>query len=357
MSSIVFISHASSDEKLVSLFVDLILCSGSGLTPERIVYTSREDTGVMNGDEIPQSIKDGIRRSSLFFMMVSEAYRASEVCLNEMGAAWMIDDLPKKIILLPGIGFDRIGWLMSLVKGTRITDEDGLDAIHDQVMDALSTRVQTSTWNRSKRQFLKEIEKETAIILPSVSHKESDSEPDGEELDFLDYRENYELNLGYCNTFLKEIVDALVLYNDRLNEGMAQQNHIQQGNNVLSTKQIRSVLENVAHESDSLSIVLETNSPLLDDHFAIAIESVIMLQKSGFGDDSSKDDSRTACRSLVEAMVGARDSLTKMKKTMDGFPDLDKTFKKSRKRLQAAIDGLTDVLSSCIRNANEIQVI
>ena len=357
MLPIVFISHASSDELLVSLFVDLILCSGSGLTPDNIVYTSREDTGVVNGDEIPQAIKDCIRCSRMFFMMVSEAYRASEVCLNEMGAAWMIDDLPKKIVLLPGVGFERIGWLMSLVKGTRITDEDGLDAIHDQVMEAFSTHVQTSTWNRSKRQFLKEIEKETSLVVPQITHKESDSEPDGEELDFLDYRDNYDLNLGYCNTLLKEIVDAIVLYNDQLNEGMVQLNQIQQSNNVLSTKHIRSNLEAMAHESDSLSIVLETNSPLLGDHFAIAINSAIMLQKLGFGDDSFKDYSRMACRSLVEAMVGARDSLTKMKESMDGFPDLDKTYKKSRRRLQMAIDGLTDVLSCCIRNANEIQVI
>lgn len=186
----VFISHASADEEVVSLFVDSILCSGSGLNREDIFFTSREDTGVQNGDDIPSAIKDGIRCCEMFFIMVSEAYRKSEVCLNEMGAAWMRDDLPKKIVLLPGVGFNSIGWLMSLKKGTQMTDEEGLDSIHDQVMVAFSTRVQTSTWNRSKRKFLQDIENLSAISVPVVPRKEMISESD-DEMDYLDYQDQF----------------------------------------------------------------------------------------------------------------------------------------------------------------------
>lgn len=43
----------------------------------------------------------------------------------------MDDSLVRMIVLLPGVGFDRIGWLMKLKKGTSITDDQGLDAIPD----------------------------------------------------------------------------------------------------------------------------------------------------------------------------------------------------------------------------------
>ena len=115
----IFISHALKDKEIVSLFVDKILVLGSGVSLEDIVFTSREDTGVINGEDIPEAIKSGLKESALFFMMVSEAYKDSEVCLNEMGAAWVMDDLSRKIILLPNTGFEKIGWLMSLKKGTK----------------------------------------------------------------------------------------------------------------------------------------------------------------------------------------------------------------------------------------------
>ena len=86
MGKKVFISHAAIDQQIVSLFVDQIICFGSGISIEDVVYTSREDSGIINGDDIPLSIKDGIKECMLFFMMVSDGYKKSEVCLNEMGA-------------------------------------------------------------------------------------------------------------------------------------------------------------------------------------------------------------------------------------------------------------------------------
>ena len=157
MGKKVFISHASEDKQIVSLFVDQILCAGSGVNIEDVIYTSRDDSGVVNGYDIPSCIKDGIKQAAIFFMMVSEKYKESEVCLNEMGAAWMRDELPKKILLMPGSGFNKIGWLMSLSKGTELSDSSGLDALHDQIIDILSTRIQTATWNRCKEVFLNKL--------------------------------------------------------------------------------------------------------------------------------------------------------------------------------------------------------
>ena len=356
MSPIVFISHASSDERLVSLFVDLILCSGSGLTPENIVYTSREDTGVLNGDEIPQVIKDGVRRSSVFFMMVSEAYRKSEVCLNEMGAAWMRDDLPKKIILLPGVGFNSIGWLMSLRKGTQMTDEEGLDAIHDQVLDCFSLHVQTSTWNRCKRKFLQEIKHAAQPSVPSVAENEVTSESD-EDSDILDYQERFILHMRECTRILKEITSAQILCNTRLNNSAARLRVLQQNKEGVTTTQIRNMMVDIANDLDDLSDSLEPNSMALKDHFIQAMDNAISMQKSAIGGASAKKESRKSCQIMVEDISELKSSIVKVKDSINTVPDLDKTYRKSKNRLLRAYDGLQDVMVSCIRKANEIQVI
>lgn len=352
----VFISHASADEDVVSLFVDNILCSGSGLPREDIFFSSREDTGVLNGDDIPSAIKDGIRCCEMFFMMVSEAYRKSEVCLNEMGAAWMRDDLPKKIILLPGVGFNSIGWLMSLRKGTQMTDEEGLDAIHDQVLDCFSLHVQTSTWNRSKRKFLQEIKHAAQPSVPSVAENEVTSESD-EDSDILDYQERFILHMRECTRMLKEITSAQILCNTRLNNSAARLRVLQQNKEGVTTAQIRNVMTAIAKDMDDLSDTLESNSMALKDHFTQAIDNAIAMQKSSIQDESVKKTNRRSCYELIEEINGVKTSIIKVRDIINSVPDLDKTYRKSKNRLLRAYDGLQDVMVSCIRKANEIQVI
>ena len=60
--------------------------------------------------------------------MISTNYKKSEVCMNEMGAAWALDKQTVPI-LLPNISFNKIGWLTSLNKAIKIDDSEGLDKL------------------------------------------------------------------------------------------------------------------------------------------------------------------------------------------------------------------------------------
>ena len=64
----VFISHASEDEPIVTLFVEKILQAGSDVKISEITYTSQEDMGITNGDDIPESIKAGIKELKVKFV-------------------------------------------------------------------------------------------------------------------------------------------------------------------------------------------------------------------------------------------------------------------------------------------------
>lgn len=151
----VFVSHSSEDKSIVSLFKDIILKSGIGLKDENIFFTSAPETGVPIGENIPDYIKRNLMDCDYVFLMISDNYKKSEVCLNEMGAAMVIG---KKLfpILLYNYAFDRVGWLIDRALCVRIDDEERLDEIRDIFCnDGISVR--TSIWNRSRNEFMEKL--------------------------------------------------------------------------------------------------------------------------------------------------------------------------------------------------------
>ena len=159
----VFISHSSEDKNLIDDFVDKVLRLSCGLNTTDIIYTSRQTTGVELGDNIPEYIKTNLQTCSLVLFMISPNYRKSEVCLNEMGAAWALN---KKTIsiLLPGVSFNSLGWLTSLDKAIKIDDPEGLDKLASTLC---RKNLDITDWNRQKELFINTCSKRT---LPLTSN-------------------------------------------------------------------------------------------------------------------------------------------------------------------------------------------
>lgn len=354
MNNRVFISHASEDKEIVSLFVDKILRAGCDVKTDEIVYTSREETGVVNGEDIPDAIKNGIRESALFFMMVSENYKKSEVCLNEMGAAWIMDGLVRKILVLPGAGFDKIGWLMSLKRGTRLDDKDGLDGIRDDIQNLLGCHAHTATWNRSKEEFLAELEK-----LKETPAEISDSlaivPVEEEEIDLLDMREQFDDNVAKYTVVLQTLSSATEEYNAKVSVMTKRLNQLRDNPGTFSTAQVRGIMQNGTMDTNHLAEVYEQQAPLLREHFDLAMKYAIMMQDSDL-DEGTKSDNRNHCRNLIDTMIGTRDEISAFRKILEGFANLDKGFKKAVDRLKRALDGILEGVSFCISRANDYQM-
>lgn len=129
----IFISHSSKDKQIVDIFVDKLLHLGLQIDPNDVAYTSREETGVGTGEDIRKFIKENISTCDFVFFMISENYKKSEICLNEMGAAWATDRTVIPLVF-PNLSFDSIGWLYNVRKGLLLNDPDALDSIFDDIM-------------------------------------------------------------------------------------------------------------------------------------------------------------------------------------------------------------------------------
>ena len=145
----VFISHSSEDKNIVRLFKDIILKQGIGLSDTDIFFTSSPETGVPIGKNIPEYIKTNLRDCDYAFLMISENYKKSEVCLNEMGVAMV---LGKRVfpILLYDYDFDKVGWLIDRDLCVRIDDEERLDEIRD-IFNSNGVVSRTSVWNHARK--------------------------------------------------------------------------------------------------------------------------------------------------------------------------------------------------------------
>lgn len=353
----IFISHASADEKVVSLFVNKILKAGCDVKTEDIIYTSQVDTGVVNGEDIPEAIKNGIRESALFFMMVSDNYRKSEVCLNEMGAAWIVDGLVRKIMVLPGAGFDKIGWLMSLKKGTMLDDRDGLDMIHDEVIRVMGCPLHTATWNRSRDEFLTmlaDVKDKTSPALQGKVARIPVAEED-DDLDLLDMRERFDANALATNDVLNVLTKDTQEYGVRIISMTNGLNHLQANPGGFSAAQVRGIMQGGAACTNRLAETYEQQTPQLREYFDLAIKYAIMLQQSNI-DIVVKKGNREGVKDLIDNLIVAKDQFVSFQENLDQKVNLDKGYKSASNRLKKALDGLLEAISFCITRANELRM-
>lgn len=149
----IFISHSSKDKEIIEKFVDHILQLGIGIKAEDIFCTSIEEMGVRNGNDIRRHIQTNIRNADYVFLLISPNYKASEICINEMGAAWAYDS-NVRLYMLPGADFKEIGCLYNTKEAEIINSSIALDALHKEMLDYFKLP-DNVTWSRQREVFIK----------------------------------------------------------------------------------------------------------------------------------------------------------------------------------------------------------
>jgi hypothetical protein len=121
----IFISHSSKDDWIVTPFIDKILNLGMGIPRSKIFYTSNEDTTIKSGQDFRRAIQKKLLSAKAVIHIITENYKASEICLNEMGAAWV---LSKNVIpfIAPPLHFQNIGFIHSTTQLLKLNEERDL---------------------------------------------------------------------------------------------------------------------------------------------------------------------------------------------------------------------------------------
>lgn len=149
----IFISHSSKDRDIVEKFVNHILLLGIGLSTEDVFCTSIENLAIRNGEDIRAHIQENIRCADFSFLLISDNYKASEICLNEMGAVWAYDS-NVRLYLLPDTNFNSIGWLCDTRKANKITNTVALDLLYKEMCEYYSLPDNFRNWSQQREIFI-----------------------------------------------------------------------------------------------------------------------------------------------------------------------------------------------------------
>jgi len=148
-----FISHSSDDAPIIKAFVEKILQIGCGFKRTEI-FCTLDHTAIRTGDEFRNVIIDKMKRCDYILCFVSDNYRKSEICQNELGAAWAFDDKRVLPFKFPNVEFKEIGFLNVVKQAADITDKSKLDELYGELCDCYNIQADWRNFNEQKDGFV-----------------------------------------------------------------------------------------------------------------------------------------------------------------------------------------------------------
>jgi len=162
----IFISHSSKNADYGNALVDLL--TSVGIAGEQIIFTSNDAYGIPIGQNIFNWLKNRITEKPFVIYLLSPEYYKSVACLNEMGAAWVVEN-EHSMVFTPDFDLDspefKNGAIDPREIGFFINNEDKLTSFIDSLRRSFSVSKNPVLINQKIREFLKRID----LIKPSQS--------------------------------------------------------------------------------------------------------------------------------------------------------------------------------------------
>ncbi|MCF6271113.1 MAG: TIR domain-containing protein, partial [Melioribacteraceae bacterium] len=156
----IFLSHASKDGEIVKYFIDDILTGGLSVRINDIFCTTTDGTKIESGEDWRNSIREELKNAAITILIITSNYKESEICLNEMGAAWVTSGKVIPLIVEP-IKYSSVGIIQEPKQIEKLLDEKSLDRLKDIIqrkLDIPNTEIKSDRWSTKKIEFLTKIE-------------------------------------------------------------------------------------------------------------------------------------------------------------------------------------------------------
>lgn len=156
----IFISHASKDQVYGDALVELL--RGLNIPHEDIIFTSNVAYGIPNGANIFDWLKSAISEKPFVIYLLSDNYYKSVACLNEMGAAWVVEN-EHAVIFTPQFNISspefQNGALDPRKIGIRIDNEDRILVFIEQLKKYFSITNNSVVTSQKIKAFLHALSK------------------------------------------------------------------------------------------------------------------------------------------------------------------------------------------------------
>lgn len=195
----IFISHSSKDSVLVNKFIDGVLILGMGLLKKNIFCTSKYGTDIKTGNDFKKVIKEELEGCIAVVQIITKNYKESGVCMNEMGAAWVLCDIVIPIVAQP---FDYdVGFINhSTVQLKLNSSKDLIKMYNDFNKNIFKSHVDINELNRHISEFINWIntfENEISKEDLNKNKIEKFTKTEVDQNSFID--KNSETEISYAN--------------------------------------------------------------------------------------------------------------------------------------------------------------
>ena len=154
--TLVFISHASKDKQIAQYFMDDLLIGCLGFKAGEIFCSTTDGTRIKSGHDWRDSIQLALQEAKVTILLITPHYKESEVCQNEMGAAWVAEGLVIPLIAEP-VTYATVGVIQEPNQIEKLGDGPSLDRMKDQLETVLEIphgQVKTDRWSQKRGEFL-----------------------------------------------------------------------------------------------------------------------------------------------------------------------------------------------------------
>lgn len=151
-----FISHSSEDRTIVNGFIKEILKIGCGFK-DCDIFCTLDPTVIRTGDDFRLKIVENLRECDYILLFISDNYIKSEICQNEMGAAWALGNKRVLPFVLPNTKFKDMGFLSEVKQGASIADKRKLDEFYSEICEYYGISSDWPSFNKAKEDFIEVI--------------------------------------------------------------------------------------------------------------------------------------------------------------------------------------------------------
>lgn len=155
----IFISHSSVNKEYGDSLVELL--RGVGVNEDEIIFSSNTAYGIPTGQNIFNWLKSQISEKPFVIYLLSADYYASIACLNEMGAAWIVEN-EHAMLFLPNFDLNskefRSGAIDPREMGFFINDEERILMFIDKLSNHFTISKSSVIINQKVKRYLQEIE-------------------------------------------------------------------------------------------------------------------------------------------------------------------------------------------------------
>lgn len=166
----IFISHSSRNKFYGEKLVDLL--RSVGVKENEIIFTSHTAYGVPLGQNIFNWLKSQITEKPFVIYLLSEEYYQSIACLNEMGAAWIIEN-KHAALFTPNFNLSskefHSGALDPREIGFYINDEERILSFIQLISEDFEVSKSYAIIAQSVKRFLYEIEHSKSDVTKPTS--------------------------------------------------------------------------------------------------------------------------------------------------------------------------------------------